>query len=71
MRENFESNVIRSRQLAPGVGGYSLETLLDLFEKIKKAMAPRRTILISTSCRCHGVISALAFAPNKKSHATY
>ena len=71
VKENFGSNVIRSRQLAPGVGGYSLETLLDLFEKIKKRMAPHRTILISTSCRCHGVTSALSFSPSKKSGATH
>jgi hypothetical protein len=33
-------------------------------------MEPPRTILISTSCRCHGVTSALSFSPNKKSRAT-
>jgi hypothetical protein len=65
----FESRVIRSRQLAPGVGGYSPIALLDLLEIIKKRMEPRRTILISTSCRCHGVTSALSFSRNKKSHA--
>lgn len=62
----FESRVLRSRQLAPGVGGYSSTVLLDLFEIIKKRMEPRRTILISTCCRCHGVTSALSFSPNKK-----
>src|SRR5208337_4767934 len=60
MKEHSESRVIRSRQLAPGVGGYSPEALLDLFESIKKRMEPRRTILISTSCRCHSVTSALS-----------
>jgi len=60
----FESRVIRSRQLAPGVGGYSPAALLDLCEIIKKRMELRRTILISTSCRCHGVTSALSFSPN-------
>lgn len=57
----FESRVIRSRQLAPGVGGYRPARLLTLLENIKKRMEPRRTILISTSCRCHGVTSALSF----------
>jgi hypothetical protein len=71
MKENFESNVIRSRQLAPGVGGYSPEALSDLFESIKKRMEPRRTILISTSCRCHGVISGLSFSPGNKPRATH
>jgi len=68
---NFESRVIRSRQLSPGVGGYSPETLLGLLENIKKRMEPGRTILVSTSCRCHGVVSALSFAANKKSRATH
>jgi len=65
----FESRVIHSRQLAPGVGGYSPAALLDLSKNIKKRMEPHRTILISTSCRCHGVTSALSFSPNKKSRA--
>lgn len=68
---HFESSVIRSRQLAPGVGGYSPEGLLSLFENIKKRMEPRRTILISTSCRCHGVTSALSFSPDKKPLAAH
>ena len=67
MKAHFESSVIRSRQLAPGVGGYSPEALLDLFENIKKRMEPGHTILVSTSCRCHGVTSALSFSANKKS----
>jgi hypothetical protein len=57
----FESRVIRSQQLAPGVGGYRPAVLLNLLENLKKRMEPHRTILISTSCRCHGVTSALSF----------
>ncbi len=60
MKGHFESRVIRSRQLAPGVGGYSPRALLGLFADIKKRMEPGRTILVSTSCRCHGVTSALS-----------
>jgi len=66
----FESRVVRSQQLAPGVGGVRPGALLDLLQNIKKRMEPHRTILISTSCRCHGVISALSFSPNKKSRTT-
>lgn len=62
----FESKVIRSQQLAPGVGGVRPAALLDLLDNIKKRMDPYRTILISTSCRCHGVTSALSFSTNKK-----
>ena len=67
----FESKVIRSQQLGPGVGGYRPAALLGLLENTKKRMEPHRTILISTSCRCHGVTSALSFSPNKKSRATH
>jgi len=57
----FESKVVRSQQLAPGVGGVRPAVLLNLLENIKKRMEPHQTILISTSCRCHGVTSALSF----------
>lgn len=58
---DFESRVIRSQQLAPGVGGYRPKALLDLLENIKKRTNPNRPILISTASRCHGVTSALSF----------
>jgi len=57
----FESKVIRSFQLAPGVGGFKPEALVGLLENIKKGMGPHRSILISTASRCHGVTSALSF----------
>jgi hypothetical protein len=56
----FESKVIRSRQLGPGVGGFRSEVLFDLIEDIRQRRASRRTLLISTACRCHGVTSALS-----------
>jgi len=58
---DFESRVIRSQQLAPGVGGFKPGALLDLLDNIKKRMEPRRSTLITTACRCHGVTSALSF----------
>jgi hypothetical protein len=58
---SFESKVIRSCQLAPGVGGFKPEAFLGLLEDIKKKMDPNRSILISTASRCHGVTSALSF----------
>jgi hypothetical protein len=61
LRGPFESKVIRSRQLGLGVGGYSPEDLLKIVREIKKAGASGHLILISTACRCHGVISALSF----------
>jgi hypothetical protein len=57
----FESRVIRSQQLGPGIGGFQPKVLLNLLEGIKKKMASGRTMLISTASRCHGVTSALSF----------
>jgi hypothetical protein len=58
----FESRVIRSFQLAPGVGGFKPEALLDLLEDIKKKKNSCRFILISTASRCHGVTSFLSIS---------
>ena len=52
----FKALNIRSRQLGPGIGGYRTEQLLALMERVKQAQGP---ILLSTACRCHGVITGL------------
>ena len=57
----FESNVIRSHQLARGVGGFRPKAVLDRLEDIKRKKRRGRLILVSTASRCHGVISALSF----------
>jgi hypothetical protein len=57
----FESKAIRSYQLAPGVGGFQPEALLDLLEGIKRKKKSGWSILVSTASRCHGVTSALSF----------
>ncbi len=57
----FESKVIQSRQLGPGVGGFRSKVLHDLIEDIRQRTVSRRPLLISTACRCHGVTSALTF----------
>jgi hypothetical protein len=61
LKGRFESRVIRSQQLAPGVGGFQQKVLLDLVEDIKKKKNSGELILISTASRCHGVTSALSF----------
>ncbi len=58
---DFESRVIRSQQLAPGVGGFKPGALLHLSDNIKKRTKLDRIILLSTASRCHGVTSALSF----------
>jgi hypothetical protein len=57
----FESKVIRSQQLGPGIGGFRPKALLGLLEDIKKEKNSDQLILISTASRCHGVTSALLF----------
>lgn len=56
----FESRVIRSEQLGPGIGGFKAKTILNLLKDIKKKKRPGQFILISTASRCHGVTSALS-----------
>jgi hypothetical protein len=55
-----ESLVVRSHQLGNGVGGYRPEQLFNLLEQVKKST---KKILISTACRCHGVISSIGKKP--------
>ena len=52
----FRVMVIPSRQLAPGVGGYSPKELMDLPDAIADGLD---NLLIATACRCHGVVHAL------------
>jgi hypothetical protein len=59
----YKTLVIRSHQLAPGVGGYQLSTLWRLLEVVKSS---EKNILVATACRCHGVINALRFDRSAK-----
>lgn len=54
----YQTLVVRSHQLAPGVGGYQLSTLWRLLEA---ARSSDKNILVATACRCHGVINGLRF----------
>ena len=51
--------VLRSRQLAPGVGGCLPPEMLHIKQRIK---AQGGTWLVATSCRCHGVVNGLSLA---------
>jgi hypothetical protein len=46
--------VIQSRQLGPGVGGYTPADLYALADRISRHTGQ---CLAATACRCHGVIS--------------
>jgi hypothetical protein len=63
---SFDLRVIRSRQLAPGVGGFRTLDLLGLLKDLERQEVSDRPFLISTACRCHGVISALSLKSRKK-----
>jgi hypothetical protein len=60
----FESSVVRSRQLEPGVGGFQFMELVDLLKYVKRIGRSKHPILISTASDCHGVTSAMSFAPD-------
>jgi hypothetical protein len=54
--------VVRSHQLAAGVGGYRPSALQRL---LRGAQAAKGSILVATACRCHGVIHALKWESAK------
>ena len=54
--EPFMAVNMRSYQLGPGIGGYRPEQLLAMRDTVRQARGP---ILLSTACRCHGVITGL------------
>ncbi|SFM40487.1 hypothetical protein [Thermodesulforhabdus norvegica] len=49
--------VVRSFQLAPGIGGYPAKHL-RLLEEWAKKLPAGRALIIATACRCHGVVHA-------------
>lgn len=53
--KDFRSIVIVSRQMAPGVGGYSPQALRDALAQVEASSTP---VLLSTACKCHGVMHA-------------
>jgi len=57
--DDFHSIVVRSRQLSPGIGGYSPRALFNALDAIKASNSP---VLLSTACRCHGVMHAFRIA---------
>ncbi len=58
--QGFRMHVIRSRQLAPGVGGYPVRDLKELLEKVSEGQEGKW--LVGTACRCHGVVTAMQVA---------
>ncbi len=55
----FYTHTIRSRQLAPGLGGYRVK---DLEETANKVLQHEKgSFLLGTACRCHGILTAFTF----------
>jgi len=53
--DRFRSVVVVSRQMAPGVGGYPVRSLYSALHEVVSAKTP---VLLSTACKCHGVVHA-------------
>jgi hypothetical protein len=60
----FRTRVLATRQLAPGVGGYTPGQLLELAAALEEEKMTQ--VLIATACRCHGVAQGLARVPRSK-----
>jgi hypothetical protein len=60
---DFQSIVIRSWQLSPGVGGYRP---IDMFNALNKVLLSKKSILLSTACDCHGVMDAFKILRQQK-----
>ena len=57
IRPDARPAVIRSRQLAPGLGGLTPADLSQM-EKTIAAAKPGQLVAAATACRCHGVVHA-------------
>ena len=57
----YRVHALESRQLAPGVGGYRVEDLRQLYDRVRRG--GKRRWLIGTACKCHGVVTAVEVEP--------
>ena len=57
---NYKVHIIRSRQIAPGLGGYKVYDLKMLIARIKREGTG--SWLVGTACRCHGIVTAMALS---------
>ncbi len=55
--DGYSPVVVRSHQLAPGVGGYRPESLFAARTAVSRING---LVLLATACRCHGVLHAAA-----------
>jgi hypothetical protein len=55
--QGMPSRLIVSRQLAPGVGGYPLEALAEVVNRLRATN--QKQLVLHTASACHGVSSRL------------
>jgi len=65
----FQIHIIRSHQLAPGLGGYKGGDLQELAEKVLKA--ENRMWILGTACKCHGILTAFELTDLSQRSAGY
>lgn len=53
----FTAIIIRSRQFAPGLGGFLAEDLWHLLDRTRSL--PDIQLLIGTACKCHGIVEGI------------
>ena len=56
---NMKVLIIRSQQLAPGVGGLDANELWRLLERVQGFEGT--PLLLGTACRCHGIVTSFSF----------
>ena len=52
----FYTHAVRSRQLAPGLGGYRVKDLQEMADKVLHH--EKGSVFLGTACKCHGILTA-------------
>jgi hypothetical protein len=55
--DDFRVHIIRSHQIAPGLGGYGVAALNHAMERLTTGETGKW--ILGTSCRCHGILTSL------------
>jgi hypothetical protein len=63
--DGFSTIVVQSQQILPGIGGYRPEDLYQALNLVKTSKGP---ILLSTACKCHGVVDLFKTYPYYKNN---
>ena len=52
----FRTYAVRSRQLAPGLGGYLVKDLQEMADTVLRQ--GKGSVFLGTACKCHGILTA-------------